>query len=69
MSVLEFPDRIERLKTAIAAQWRRDLFNAGMKVPEAELQHALDLLVPGVCKYLTAEATLVRLQRIKDAAG
>lgn len=56
MSVLAFPDRIERLKTAIAARWRRDLFNAGMKVTEAEMQHALDLLVPGICDYLTAEA-------------
>jgi hypothetical protein len=56
MSVLAFPDRIERFKTAIAARWRRDLFNAGMKVPEAELQHALDLLAPGLCEYVTAEA-------------
>lgn len=62
MSVLAFPDRIDRLKSAIAAQWRRDLFNAGMKAPEAEIQHALDLLVPGVCEYLKAEQRLVGLQ-------
>jgi hypothetical protein len=65
MSVLEFPDRIERLKTEIAAQWRRDLFNAGMTVPEAELAQALDLLVPGVCEYLTAEA---KLRMIRESA-
>jgi hypothetical protein len=58
MSVLAFPDRIERLKTAIATQWRRKLFNAGMTVPEADLAAALDLLVPGVCEYMAAEAKL-----------
>jgi hypothetical protein len=58
MSALEFPSRTERLKTAIAAHWRRKLFNAGMTVPEADLQAALDLLVPGVCEYMAAEAKL-----------
>jgi hypothetical protein len=58
MGVVIFPDRIERIKEAIGAQWRRDLFNAGMTVPEAELAHALDLLVPGVCEYLTAERVM-----------
>jgi hypothetical protein len=60
MSVLEFPDRIERIKSEIAARWRRELFNAGMTVNEADLQHALDLLVPGACQYLAAEAKLIR---------
>jgi hypothetical protein len=58
MSLIAFPDRIERLKTAVAAQWRRELFNAGVKVPEAEMQAALDLLLPGVCEYMAAEAEL-----------
>lgn len=57
MSVLAFPDHIDRLKTAIAAQWRRDLFSAGMKVPEAEMQHVLDLLVPGVCEYFQSKGS------------
>jgi hypothetical protein len=56
MSVVEM--RVERLKKAVAREWRRTLFQAGMSVPEDQLQRALDLLVPGVCQYLTAEAKL-----------
>jgi len=29
-----------------------------MKAPEAQMQHALDVLVPGICEYLAADAAL-----------
>lgn len=63
MSVIPFPDRTERIKAEVAARWRRALVMAGVKVPEAEMLHALDILVPSVCEYLTAEA------RLKQAMG
>ena len=55
VSVIQFPDRVERMKAKIATRWRRELIVAGMKVPEAEMQRALDLLVPGVCALMETD--------------
>lgn len=38
MSVIPFPDRIERIKVEIAARWRHELFLAGQRVPEYDAQ-------------------------------
>ena len=62
MSVIQFPDRIERIKVEIAARWRHELFLAGQRVPEADMKKALDLLVPAACVYLTADAKATALE-------
>jgi len=57
--VVEFPDGgAERLWATLINRCRRESALAGMKAPEAQMQHALDVLVPGICEYLAADAAL-----------
>ena len=61
MTVVEL--RVERTKATILARWRREFAMAGMTAPEAQMQQALDVLVPGICEYLAADAALKRSQK------